>query len=57
METMSFTARLKDFFGYLPGQSLSDFAKEIRALTTEDKLEFHAAFNALGMPTEMPKVI
>lgn len=28
---------IKDFFGYLPGQKLSDFAAELKALSDEDK--------------------
>lgn len=54
-QEMAFTARCKNFFGFLPGQSIGDFAKEIKALSDADKAEFVAAFNAMGLPTAMPK--
>lgn len=52
-KTMGFMARCKVFFGFHEGQSLGDFAKEIKALSTKDKEELCAMFNAAGMPTEI----
>ncbi len=37
MATKSDAAILRDFFGYLPGQKLADFAAELKALSAEDK--------------------
>ena len=51
---MSFTARCRTFFGKRPGDTLMDFAKELRELTNEDKLEFCEEFNAMGLPTALP---
>jgi hypothetical protein len=55
-KSMSFMMRLRDFFGFLPGETLSEFKAEYDRLTDADKLEMHAEFNRLGMPTEMPKL-
>jgi hypothetical protein len=40
MEPMSYVKAMKDFFGFKPGQSLMEFAAELKALTPADKLEF-----------------
>jgi len=45
----SFTAAMLQFFGVLPNQSNTQFARELRSLTYEDKMEFHAALNAQGI--------
>lgn len=45
----SITLALKDFFGYLPGQSLQEFGAEIKALTTADKEWFVGEFVKLGI--------
>jgi hypothetical protein len=44
----SITTACLDFFGKLPGQSTSDFAQELKALTEADKAEFKAALIAIG---------
>ena len=56
-ETKPFAARMKDFFGYLPGQKLGDFMAELKALSAADKAEFCEAFNAMGLPTQAPKEV
>jgi len=48
MKVMSFTAACKDFFGYKPGQTLSEFMNEVRALTPEDKAYFTKLFPSVG---------
>ena len=48
----SFIVQCKEFFGLKDGQTLAEFATEVRQLTAEDKAEFVAAFNAMGMPTK-----
>jgi hypothetical protein len=35
----TFTKTLKDYFGIRPGDALADFAKEIQALSDEDKVQ------------------
>lgn len=50
---MSLVVRCKQFFGLLPGQRVADFAKEYRALTSEDRAEFCTLFNQMGMPTRL----
>jgi hypothetical protein len=44
-------ARLRQFFGQLPGQGFAQFAAEIKALTPADREYFVAEFNKAGMPT------
>ncbi len=36
---VSFPVAAKDFFGLLPGQSVGDFARELKSLTDEDRSE------------------
>lgn len=55
-KTLTFTARCKDFFGLHPGETITQFVAEMKALTPADKAEFHEAFNQMGLPTEPPKV-
>lgn len=42
------TKALKDYFGYRPGQNLTDFMAEIKALTPEDKSYFKREFLKVG---------
>ena len=49
-----FVARMKEFFGLMPGQALTDFAKELKMLSYEEKCQFADMLNAAGMPTEQP---
>ena len=52
---MSFLSRMKDFFGYGQNGNIKTFAKELRELTREDKVELCRLFNESGMPTDAPK--
>ena len=52
----SFTAALKDFFGFHPGQTLVGFRDELKALTDKDKLELHAGLAAVGVDCEPPQL-
>jgi hypothetical protein len=52
---MGFAARMKTFFGFLPGQGLPGFAAELKALTPAEKAFFVAEFNAAGMPMNDPE--
>ena len=49
LKMMTFVQACKFFFGSLPGQSLMDFAQELRALTPNDKLELIEMFKAIGI--------
>lgn len=48
----SLTARCNEFFGRHPGQSMSQFAAELKQLTPEDRQWFVNEFNKNGMPCE-----
>ena len=45
------TIQCKNFFGLKPGQTLSEFAAELRQLTDKDKKELVDLFNEAGIPT------
>jgi hypothetical protein len=47
-KSMSFTAALKDYFGYKPGQTLTDFMKECKELTPADREYFKKEFVKVG---------
>lgn len=48
MQQKSFTAAMLDYFGKKPGQSNSDFLKEIKELTEADKAWFSANLPSVG---------
>lgn len=50
-EPMSLVARCKEYFGLLPGQTISQFSQELKALTPKDRAELVEGFNAMGLPT------
>ncbi len=55
MPQSSFVKAMKDFFGLLPGQTVLEFGRELRALSHEEKVDFArvCAFERLkGPPTE-----
>ncbi len=39
---------LKEYFGFKPGQNLTDFMAEIKALTPEDRAYFKREFAKVG---------
>ncbi len=45
---MTLVAALKDYFGYKEGQNASDFMKELRDLTAEDKIYFRNLLPSVG---------
>lgn len=51
----SFTGAMKNFFGFLPGKGVTDFAKEIGALTYENKMEFHKMLKEQGIECDEPQ--
>ena len=46
---VTFVAACKNFFGMLPGQTLQEFAKELKALTPDDKAELIVLFRSVGI--------
>jgi hypothetical protein len=51
---MKWTSRMREFFGYRTGETLKDFAVELRALSKEERQWFTVEFNRMGMATENP---
>jgi hypothetical protein len=49
IKTMTFIMACRTFFGTKPGQTLQDFAAEVRALTAEDRAEFIRMFYTVGI--------
>lgn len=48
MQQMTFTKAINEFFGKKPGQSISEFMLEIKALTPEDRDYFKREFAKIG---------
>jgi len=44
----TFVAAARDFFGYLPGETLSGFNEELKKLTVEDRKEISDGLRANG---------
>lgn len=53
----SFTAACKEFFGYKPGQTLTEFGQELKALTHQDKLDIAAGLRQVGVDCDDPAPI
>lgn len=49
MIQMTFTKAMMDFFGRLPGQSVGDFANELKALTVVDREYFKREFRKINI--------
>lgn len=49
LKPMTFVAACRNFFGLKQGQTLQEFAAEIRALTPGDKLDLVAMFRTVGI--------
>ena len=50
----AFTAAMKEYFGLLPGETIVQFAAELKALTYAEKLEFHSMLAAVGVDCVPP---
>ena len=50
----SFTDACKEFFGYKPGQTLTEFGAELKALSHEEKLDIAAGLRAVGVDCDDP---
>lgn len=49
LKSMSFIAACRTFFGILPNQQLSEFAKEVKALTDKDRTDLIEMFKTVGI--------
>jgi hypothetical protein len=49
-----FAGQCKEFFGFLPGQTIADFMKELKALTPKDREELTDMLNGAGYPVLPP---
>ena len=48
VKTTSFPMACKEFFGYLPGMGMKDFAIELKALTSADRADLIKMFESVG---------
>lgn len=51
---MPFVSAMKNFFGLLPGQSVGQFATELKPMTFDDKMEFAKMLRAAGVACDDP---
>ncbi len=51
---VGFVSAMKSYFGLKEGQSISQFAAEIKDLTLKDKQEFHQMMVAEGIDCDPP---
>lgn len=49
MEQMTFISACRKFFGIKDGQTLQQFASEIKELTAQDKLDLIEMFKTVGI--------
>lgn len=49
MTQMTFTKAVKEYFGFKPGQNLTGFMDEIKALTADDRAYFAREFAKIGI--------
>lgn len=49
MQTLTFAAACKHYFGLHPGQTLQEFTAELKKLTPEDKAELIRLFPSVGI--------
>lgn len=49
-----FVGRMAEYYGRKPGQTMPEFAGELKALTHDDKKWFVKEFNKMGLPTDEP---
>jgi hypothetical protein len=55
MPQTGFVKAMKDFFGALPGQSVTQFGAELKALSHDEKLDFASGLRALGVNCADPE--
>lgn len=49
MKQVTFIVACREFFGLLPGQTLAEFSKEIKALTVKDRTDLIEMFRTVGL--------
>lgn len=49
-----FAGVMKQYFGLLPGQSVMQFGTELKALSYNEKLEFHKMLTEQGINVALP---
>jgi len=54
MPRTGFVKAMKDFFGLLPGQSVTQFGAELKALSDAEKHEFAEGLRAIGIDCADP---
>lgn len=48
MKKVTLVAAIREYFGFLPGQTPMEFMQEIKALTPEDRAYFATHFPSVG---------
>lgn len=56
MKSMSFVSAMKDYFGLKEGQSLNEFAQELRNLSPADKAWFQTNLATVGYEITSPAI-
>jgi hypothetical protein len=56
-EKKAFSAQMRNYFGFRPGEGLKEFAAELRALSHDDKVAFAEMLNEVGFPCEPPSAV
>lgn len=51
---LTFVGAMKQYFGMKPGQTLSEFGAELRAVSDADKLWYHSELNRIGIACTPP---
>ena len=51
----SFTAAMRDYFGFREGKTLQDFSQELRALTPQEKDWFKEQLETVGYEIVAPQ--
>lgn len=53
---LPFVTQCKEFFGMKPNETIGEFAKEIKELTDQDKMEIFEGFKKIGIECEPPRL-
>lgn len=55
MSQIGFVKAMKEVFGLLPGQTITQFGAELKALSYEEKFDFANGLRALGIECAYPE--
>lgn len=50
----SFVSAMKEYFGFLPGQTLKEFGAELKALSDDERDYFYNGLKAVGVECSPP---